>query len=726
MNHWKKNQLVMIQTDSSLGPARIVDDQEAQFFSVEFLRSKEQRNYTKKNSPFKRVQFHVGQSVVHSEHGELSIETISDRNDLFYFQAGEIDFDESQISSINVDFQISDLVRQMQISKPNSFDLRKRVSGILEYRNLHPMKGIAGCRVELLPHQLWVAKKACENSPVRALLADEVGLGKTIEAGLIFSSLHASGELNRVLILVPEPLKIQWLTEFYRRFNVRFRLDHEEVLDEEDHRDFVITSPENLEHNIAEFDLIIVDEAHRLCRNNEKSILLEQLITKSKHAIFLSATPQLYGQDEYLKMLRTLQGDQPVKIFQCKRSELHFECHRQLEARYVEDKLQWVEDFLKSKIDEGKSEKVFLITSGQEQVVKLHERLRARLGEHFSVFHEGMDLVERDRQAAYFAAPEGAPFLLSSEIGGEGRNFQFCKNLVMLDLPNDPLVIEQRIGRLDRIGQKSTVSVWVPITEDDEEETSFEKLRDEYEVFSKPWTGAGRADFQNDLPGDLSRNSTSLTEGGEQFYPMDFNEDEANQYLAQARELDDAVVLDELEEIYDLFGVELEDFDSEGNQKAQITAQSFVDYFPGLGAEGEKVLSFDRTQALSFENYAFFSSDHPDFIESCEYFLNSIHGRVALTQLCDDHPKDLFLLLQVKELDSPGLTYQLWQYSTQTSKVPQDSIFYDGRLIDPSVPPLPWKSLPQEFFEQIGECLDLKVKLPSGSSIDSVLVICPS
>ena len=78
------------------------------------------------------------------------------------------------------------------------------------------------------------------------------------------------------------------------------------------------------------------------------------------------------------------------------------------------------------------------------------------------MFHEGLTLVQRDRNAAWFAERRGARILLCSEIGSEGRNFQFAHHLVLFDLPVDPELLEQRIGRLDRIGQRSEIHIHVP------------------------------------------------------------------------------------------------------------------------------------------------------------------------------------------------------------------------------------------------------------------------
>ena len=79
-----------------------------------------------------------------------------------------------------------------------------------------------------------------------------------------------------------------------------------------------------------------------------------------------------------------------------------------------------------------------------------------------AVFHEDLTLVQRDRNAAWFAEPDGARLLICSEIGSEGRNFQFAHHLVLFDLPLNPELLEQRIGRLDRIGQTQTIHVHTP------------------------------------------------------------------------------------------------------------------------------------------------------------------------------------------------------------------------------------------------------------------------
>ena len=121
--------------------------------------------------------------------------------------------------------------------------------------------------------------------------------------------------------------------------------------------------------------------------------------------------------------------------------------------------IDWLAD-LSATLD---PEKVLLICRTQPKVAAIDAALRQRIRNvKMAVFHEGLTLVQRDRNAAWFAEEDGARILVCSEIGSEGRNFQFAHHLVLFDLPLDPELLEQRIGRLDRIGQTSEIQVHVP------------------------------------------------------------------------------------------------------------------------------------------------------------------------------------------------------------------------------------------------------------------------
>ena len=108
-------------------------------------------------------------------------------------------------------------------------------------------------------------------------------------------------------------------------------------------------------------------------------------------------------------------------------------------------------------------------------IVALERILKEKnAGLNTALFHSGLSLMARDRQAAYFADPKGAQILLCTEIGSEGRNFEFAHNLVLFDLPKKPDLLEQRIGRLDRIGQKSDISIHIPYVQNSWEETLYQ------------------------------------------------------------------------------------------------------------------------------------------------------------------------------------------------------------------------------------------------------------
>src|SRR5690606_23906501 len=121
-------------------------------------------------------------------------------------------------------------------------------------------------------------------------------------------------------------------------------------------------------------------------------------------------------------------------------------------------RVQWLADWLTGPDSKNREGKTLLICAHDALAVALEKHLRLKVGVRSTVFHRHMSLLERDRAAAYFAAEENsAQILVCSEIGSEGRNFQFCRHLVLFDLPINPDLLEQRIGRLDRIGQRHDV-----------------------------------------------------------------------------------------------------------------------------------------------------------------------------------------------------------------------------------------------------------------------------
>jgi ATP-dependent helicase HepA len=159
--------------------------------------------------------------------------------------------------------------------------------------------------------------------------------------------------------------------------------------------------------------------------------------------------------------------------------------------------LKWLSELLG---DLGE-EKVLVITKTRELAEEVLAELESAMGVKGAVFHEALTLLQRDRNAAFFAEEEGARVLVCSEIGSEGRNFQFARHLVLYDLPEDVDLLEQRIGRLDRIGQKGTIQVHVPYLPGSDEEIRLRWLHEGLDAFRASPPGA--AEIQRELRFDL-------------------------------------------------------------------------------------------------------------------------------------------------------------------------------------------------------------------------------
>ncbi|MBE8421159.1 DEAD/DEAH box helicase family protein, partial [Leptospira interrogans serovar Pomona] len=167
-----------------------------------------------------------------------------------------------------------------QIDRMDRFALRYRAHKFQSEQYRMPYSGLRGQRTNLIPHQLNIAHDVGRRHAPRVLLADEVGLGKTIEAGMILHQQLLSGAAERVLIIVPETLQHQWLVEMLRRFNLRFALFDDERYPEAQHDaynpfeteqlvifslDFARRNKQRLEHLCeAEWDLLLVEETHHL------------------------------------------------------------------------------------------------------------------------------------------------------------------------------------------------------------------------------------------------------------------------------------------------------------------------------------------------------------------------------------------------------------------------------------------------------------------------------
>src|SRR5436190_3479962 len=223
----KPGQRWVSDTEAELGLGIIL---KAEYGRVEvyFPAAKERRQYATESAPLRRVRFSAGDKIKTHEGVELIATTVEERGGMLVYHTDTREVPEAELSDTISFSKPEDRLLAGQVDDLATFDLRVEA---LQRRSRHrqsPARGFAGGRVDLIPHQLSIAGEVAARLVPRVLLADEVGLGKTIEAGLILHRLHLTGRAERILILVPEPLVNQWFVELLRRFNLLFSIFDEE------------------------------------------------------------------------------------------------------------------------------------------------------------------------------------------------------------------------------------------------------------------------------------------------------------------------------------------------------------------------------------------------------------------------------------------------------------------------------------------------------------------
>jgi ATP-dependent helicase HepA len=249
---------------------------------VFFPAANEHRQYAVKTAPLRRVQFAEGDRIRLHEGKELLVESVEERAGLLVYHAGGREVQEAELSDTISFSKPEDRLLGGQLDELRTFDLRVEALRRRSRMRQSPVRGFVGGRVDLIPHQMFIAGEVAARLVPRVLLADEVGLGKTIEAGLILHRLHLTGRASRVLVLVPEPLIHQWFVELLRRFNLLFSIFDEErceslELHDEEANPFLdsqlvlcsvalLAGDEKRARQViaAGWDLLIVDEAHHL------------------------------------------------------------------------------------------------------------------------------------------------------------------------------------------------------------------------------------------------------------------------------------------------------------------------------------------------------------------------------------------------------------------------------------------------------------------------------
>ncbi|MDF4533481.1 RNA polymerase-associated protein RapA, partial [Vibrio parahaemolyticus] len=322
-------------TESDLGLGTVVA-LDARTVTLMFAASEENRVYARTDAPVTRVIFNVG-DVVDSQQGwSLQVEQVVEDQGVYTYLGTRVDTEESGVAlrEIFLSNQIrfnkpQDKLFAGQIDRMDNFVLRYRALTNQYQQHKSPMRGLCGMRAGLIPHQLYIAHEVGRRHAPRVLLADEVGLGKTIEAGMIIHQQVLTGRAERILIVVPETLQHQWLVEMMRRFNLHFSIFDEErcveAFSEADNPfetqqyvlcslDFLRKSRQRFEQALeAEWDLLVVDEAHHLEWHPEKPSreyqVIEALAEQTPGVLLLTATPEQLGRESHFARLRLLDAD---------------------------------------------------------------------------------------------------------------------------------------------------------------------------------------------------------------------------------------------------------------------------------------------------------------------------------------------------------------------------------------------------------------------------------
>ena len=325
------------------------------------------------------------------------------------------------------------------------------------------------------------------------------------------------------------------------------------------------------------------------------------------------------------------------------------------------DKVLW----LSSLLSDNPDEKFLLICHSQKMAETLEEALREHISAMAAVFHEGLSLLQRDRNAAWFADEDGARLLICSEIGSEGRNFQFAHHLVLFDLPQDPALLEQRIGRLDRIGQDADIHIHVPYLSNSKGELFARWYHEGLGAFENTLHGSsvihrefreelvklsGEEDWKTLLPDLLERGRAfkekvdhEMEVGRDHLLEISsFDRDLGEEMVEQIEELDDDRGLQRfMLRLFDHFGLTVEDTD---DRSYTITPEHLFspEAFPGLPEEGI-TLTFDRELALAREDIVLFTWDHPMVSSAIDALLASERGNAAFARI-EAAPEQALLL----------------------------------------------------------------------------------
>ncbi len=659
----------------------------------------EMRSYAWAQAPLARFALKVGDELQDQEGNSWIVEEVREQEGLLsYVGSGKL-LPESGLADRMLSLQPLERLRRGEHDPAEDFAFRRM---LLEKRRdmaAHPAAGFFGARVEILPHQVNLVEEVSQRLHPRVLLADEVGLGKTIEACLLLHQGIRRGCMQRILILVPDALVHQWYVELLRRFHLSFSIfDAERMAQSEENAffneqwilcslDLIAASPQAASDAIdADWDLVVVDEAHHLTWSPEEVspayALVEGLATRSEALFLLSATPAQLGLESYFAQLKLLDPDRYRSFAAFQQEQQDYvavaeeaerlkqageqQAFEQLLLRHGPgrilfrntreqikgfpkriphpypvqgDKGSWLQDFLQ----EHSEEKILILTSSPQEVRELAKLLEAQLEPPPVLFHEEQDILVRDRQAAWFADPEGSRVMIASDIGGEGRNFQFVQHLVLMDLPRNPERIEQRIGRLDRIGQQSRIHLHLPYLAGSDEESWFRWLHEGLGAFAQPLACAQAcflrfASRLDQVDEALLAETRAVLKHLEEEYRAgpqrlitwkhEIARPESRVFQALQEAEEDHSLLPFANRLWQAHGLDIEQL---SDQEYRLKTGYFFSGELSIREEGFRFTA-NRRQALAREDLDFLSWDHPLLQDAWEASLRSSKGSMALAE----------------------------------------------------------------------------------------------
>lgn len=773
---------------------------------VYFPHSHQTRLYASASAPLRRVVFKPGDMITDKHQRRLLVQQVELKDGLYLYHGEEHSISEAELGDVSPTHGVNDRLLMGDVDTPDAFALRRETLQLDYSRRMSPVKGFLGGRIDLIPHQLYIAHEVSSRYAPRVLLSDQVGLGKTIEACLILHRMLLSGRISRVLILVPETLVHQWFIEAMRHFNMWFSIFDEErcasldgnapdgnpFLDDQliiCSTQFLAGSEKRAEQALAAgWDMLVVDEAHHLEWSldhvSPEYKVVEKLGSVAQGLLLLTATPEQLGEESHFARLRlldpnrysnyedfvkepdehqiiatiiekldagrALNGQESallaslfpkekisswikggkaereamiedlldqygpgrvifrntrssvtgfpkrkahlIPIQPTNASDIWHQRHREeflqdmglmdpaeeREFWLVEDpRVRWLLATLKQ-LDPAKG---LLICKSKEKVLALEEVLVRQANIKVAVFHEELTIVQRDRNAAWFSEPDGAQILLCSEIGSEGRNFQFAHHLILFDLPLHPELLEQRIGRLDRIGQREDIHIHIPYLVASPQQVLVRWFHEGLNAFEESFEGGNEiskrfaerlltlaqsaspverggelevlitetADYRKDLQKRLAEGRNRLLEMNS------FRPKVAAKLVEQIMQEDADPTLERyFTRVFHRFGVEMEDLAPRTYFLHPASEASEV--FPSLPREGMGV-TFDRKRALSREDIAFLSWDHPLTTGSIDRVLGSGLGSASFAVLRGTNSPGLLLeaLFVLETSPAPGL-----------------------------------------------------------------------